>query len=57
MLLGWITALLIILWTTVYIYAIYPYDEVYNGSGPRDKEGSDEEKRYTTSPKHIYWIL
>ena len=47
MLLGWITALLLLLWVTIYIYAIYPYDEVYNGSGPKAKEG-EEEKNYTT---------
>ena len=56
MLLGWITALLIILWVIIYIYGIYQYDEVWNGSGPRAKEG-EEEKRYTSQPKWEYMLF
>ena len=46
MLLTAVTAILLILWVIIYIYCIYPYDEVYSGSGDKVADG-EEDKNYT----------
>ena len=45
-----IGALLIAIWITVYIECIYPYDDVYLGSGPK-AESVDKEKNYEKESK------
>ena len=47
------TAVLISLWVVVYIYCIYPDDEVYIGGGHKAEDG-DEETNYTKTSKGMY---
>ena len=55
MLLTALTAFLLILWIIIYIYCIYPYDEVYNGSGEKAPDGQ-EDTNYTKQPKWAYCL-
>ena len=47
------SAVAISLWVIIYIYCIYPNDDVYLGKGPKAEEG-EEETNYTKTSKGMY---
>ena len=49
------TAVSVSIWVIIYIYCIYPHDEVYLGKGPKAEDG-EEETRYHTTSKSWYVV-
>ena len=56
MLLAFITSVLVFIWLIVYIYWIYPYEEVYVGMGDKAEEG-EEETNYSKQSKMEFLII
>ena len=57
--LAFVTDILLVVWVIVYIWFIYPRDEVFVGTGDRADDG-EEETNYSRSPskpQYIFWAI